>query len=132
MSSGSSVFSINPPKTARMERFILVQTPISAQPPTAKCENLTDGTATSKSANPAAQLSFVRRIRSGSFNSSETGSEYSSSAERLQKRLGNPRLCARRATDVGPELHSGPTHLLQCAITKLQSSTQGFARCRQP
>src|ERR1041385_1608218 len=33
MSSGSSVFSIMPPKRARMERFILVQSPISAHPP---------------------------------------------------------------------------------------------------
>src|SRR5690348_7524423 len=30
MSSGSSVFSIIPPKRARMERFILVQSPILA------------------------------------------------------------------------------------------------------
>src|ERR1051325_508988 len=38
MSSGSSVFSIIPPKRARTERFILVQSPILAHPPAAKCE----------------------------------------------------------------------------------------------
>src|SRR5258705_12628368 len=30
MSSGSSVFSIMPPKSARIDRFILIQSPISA------------------------------------------------------------------------------------------------------
>src|SRR4030095_1199906 len=37
MSSGSSVFSIIPPKRARTERFILLQSPISAFLRQAKC-----------------------------------------------------------------------------------------------
>jgi hypothetical protein len=42
MSSGSSVFSIIPPKRARIERFILVQSPIPAHPPIGKMKSKND------------------------------------------------------------------------------------------
>src|ERR1700754_4564690 len=84
MSSGSSVFSIIPPKRARIERFILVQSPISAHPPTAKCESSNVGGAgPERGSFGHSQRSLVRHIRSGSFMSGKLSSEYNSTVRSL-------------------------------------------------
>src|SRR6185295_1569645 len=69
MSSGSSVFSIIPPKRARIERFILVQTPISLI--------LRQRSVKSKNYDSRHLQRFdVRHIRSGGFNSGKLSLEY--------------------------------------------------------
>jgi hypothetical protein len=60
----------------------------------------------------------------------KTDSEYNSSTERPPKRLSVPHSDPCRATDISPELHSGPMNLAQCAITKIQGAAQRFTRSR--
>src|ERR1044071_1978297 len=114
MSSGSSVFSIIPPKRARIERFILVQTPISAHPPTAKCEMPNyDSHLLFTAASARLRRFDVRHIRSGGFNSGENwpaiNSEYNSTIKTLPERS----LDRSRTTDIPPELHTWPMNFSQ-------------------
>src|SRR5688572_3280536 len=104
MSSGSSVFSIIPPKRARTERFILVQSPITAHPPPSKCEipNDISSLLVPFSAiyvvlmyDPYAQVVSIL---------AKTDFEYISSIKTLPQNA----LRRRGPSDVASELHSRP------------------------
>src|SRR5688572_20836533 len=117
MSSGSSVFSIIPPKRARTERFILVQSPISAQPPKAKCESLT----------------LVAPVRIAALLAPRNVLLY----DTYVQAVSCPGNClrsitalfaafhrSRGASDVAPELHARPTDSPKRVVTNVESTGQ--------
>src|SRR5262245_22693492 len=122
MSSGSSVFSIIPPKRARMERFILVQTPISAHPPAAKYEISKGWVGGLNAGYQAGRVGLVYDAHTKAVsNPAKTDSEYNSTRKTLPQTAGDPVLPQRRASDVGPELHPRPADFLKFLVTVLQS-----------
>src|SRR6185436_4100370 len=103
MSSGSSVFSIMPPKRARTERFILVQSPISAHPPTDLRAHL--ATALMYDIYAQAVSSPVKTVL-----------EYNSTVKSLPERSSG----RRPPTYITPELHARPVNFCQRLITDVQ------------
>jgi len=90
-----------------MERFILVQSPILAHPPAAKCESSTLG-APARIAQLRPLATFCCTTHTfGQFQIQETDSEYNSTPKTLPQTSPT----SIRAANVAPELHSGPVNL---------------------
>src|ERR1041384_1041983 len=113
MSSGSSVFSIMPPKRARMERFILVQSPISAHPPA--------------NFGPTPQPLLMYDIYVQAVSTPvENCLEYNSTVKSLPESLSG----RRPPANIAPELHARPMNFCQRLITNVQRRGKVFGGCR--
>src|ERR1051325_11911434 len=109
MSSGCAVFAIMPPKRARMERFILVQSPISAHPPA--------------NFGPTPQPLLMYDIYAQAVSTPvENCLEYNSTVKSLPESSSG----RRPPADIAPELHAWPVNFCQRLITGVQGHGKVF------